>query len=170
MREPKGEKTRGGRMSELERRSQLERIMYALFVSAKVQKDFTAKLIAAEAGVSEVYVYNIIGEEFKQLRAKLPGPRRSPDTVLAELRQKLTDWERQFRELKDKYEEAIKMDIGEMIITLERYDAGERRLMSIIEMLIDRLRRCGQKVELSDILGEKKALFEPDAKGKKRAA
>ena len=40
------------------------------------QREFTAERIAAEAGISKVWLYQIAGEEFSSLRAQLPGSRK----------------------------------------------------------------------------------------------
>jgi hypothetical protein len=157
------------RMSKEERRSQLTGIMYPLFERAEKQADFTVGTIAAEAGVSEVHVYNLIGEAFMRLRAKLPGPRRSPDTEKHAIRRELAEAKGQLKKLKARYEAEIEVDIGEAIRTIERLEARERQLLNVIEMLVYRLRRCGQTVELSDILKDKQASPQTDAR-KERAA
>lgn len=154
MSEPTGEKT-GERMSKENRRIQLTTIMYSLFESAEKQADFTVEMIAAEARVSEVHVYNLIGEAFKRLRAKLPGRRRSPDTEKHTLRREIAETKEQLKELKTKYETAIKMDFGEAIRTIEQLEARERQLLNVIKMLVSRLQRSGQPIELSDILRDK---------------
>jgi hypothetical protein len=143
------------RMSKENRRTQLTTIMYSLFEPAEKQADFTVEMIAAEAGVSDVHVYNLIGDAFKLLRAKLPGPRRSPNTEKHTLRLELAETKEQLKELKAKYENAIKIDFGEAIRTIEQLEARERQLLNIIKMLDSRLRRCGQSIELSDITRDK---------------
>jgi hypothetical protein len=99
MSEPTAEKA-GKQMSKENRRIQLTTIMYSLFEPAEKQADFTVEMIATEAGISEVHVYNLIGEAFKRLRAKLPGPRRSPDTEKHALRRELTETKEQLKDLK----------------------------------------------------------------------
>jgi hypothetical protein len=47
------------------------------------------------------------------------------------------------------------MDFGEAIRTIEQLEARERQLLNVIKMLVSRLQRCGQPIELSDILRDK---------------
>lgn len=157
------------RMSKEKRRAQLTNIMLSLFERVEKQADFTIEKIADQAKVTEVHVYNHIGKSFSRLRAKLPGPRRSPDTEKHALRRELAETKAELKKLKAKYESEVEIDISVAIRTIEQLEARERQLLNSVEMLVYRLRRCGQKIELSDILKDNQISNLKEA-GKERAA
>src|SRR2546421_7313557 len=51
------------------------------------QSEFTAQRVADAAGISTVWLYKTAGEEFRTLRAQLPGSRKTRDEEVAALRQ-----------------------------------------------------------------------------------
>jgi hypothetical protein len=122
-------------MKTVERTSQLSNIMHEIYAQAKVQADFTAEMIAERGQVSTVWVYELVGSEFKELRGKLPGPRRSPSTVEAELRGKIVKLEEQIKSLKAEREKDIQDAITGMAEILESMDAENRALRVENELL-----------------------------------
>jgi AraC-like DNA-binding protein len=99
------------RMSKAERLEQLQSIMYEHHEKALSQADLCAELIATEAGVSPVYFYRLVGEEYKKLRYELPGPRYSSKSINRMSRQNKKLQER-LKELKAKYEKNIQESIA----------------------------------------------------------
>ena len=123
------------RMRKSARRKQLLGIMRRLYASATTQADFTVPLIAARAKVSCVWVYRMIGTEFKELRGKLLGPRRSPSSVEQRLRAEnrtLRIENRSFRAQR-RAEEAVEMK--EAILLSEEMESQIIRLQSRVKRL-----------------------------------
>lgn len=125
-------------MKTVERTRQLSNIMHEIYAQAKVQADFTAEMIAERGQVSAVRVYRLIGSEFKELRGKLPGPRRSPSTVEAELRAEIVKLKEQIKSLKAERERDIQDAIAGLVEILESMDAENRALRAENELLKSR--------------------------------
>lgn len=62
-------------------------VMREIHAQVTSQSEFTAQQIADAAGISKVWLYHIAGEEFRALRAGLPGSRKTRDEEVAALRQ-----------------------------------------------------------------------------------
>src|SRR5260370_9235755 len=62
-------------------------VMREVHAQVTSQSEFTAQRIADAAGISKVWLYHIAGEEFRALRAELPGSRKTRDEEVAALRQ-----------------------------------------------------------------------------------
>jgi hypothetical protein len=125
-------------MKTADRIKQLTIIMRELHAQAKVQADFTAEMIAKRGKVSVVRFYRLIGSEFKELRGQLPGPRRSPSTVEAELRDEIVKLQKQIRSLKAEREKDIQDAITGLVEILESMDAENRDLRAENELLKSR--------------------------------
>jgi hypothetical protein len=126
-------------MKSAERREQLLRIMNELFLTARVQADFTASVIAEKANVSMVLVYRLIGTEFKELRGRLAGPRRSPSTLDAALRREIAGLRKQLGILKAQHETDIREAVAGAIRVIEEVEEENRRLQNRCEQLERRL-------------------------------
>jgi hypothetical protein len=57
--------------------------MREIHVQVTSQSEFTAQRVADAAGISKVWLYHIAGEEFRALRAELPGSRKTRDEEVA---------------------------------------------------------------------------------------
>jgi len=134
------------RMSRAKRREQLLGIMRTRYAGAISQAEFTAELIAADAGVSSVWVYELIGDEFMELRGTLEGGRRAPSTVTAELRAENKMLLRENRELKAQRKTDTERELAEAYQIIEEQDDLIRRLKSRNELLEERLKGQGTVV------------------------
>jgi hypothetical protein len=128
-----------GRMSKEERREQLSQIMLTRYAEARSQGDFKAVSLASEAGVSPVRFYNLVGEQFRKLRAQLPGPILPVDSLINKLRQEVAELHAQVRELKRKYEASLREKFAEAIRHIELLDRENRMLRETVTALEKRL-------------------------------
>lgn len=139
------------RMKSGERRERLLKIMEGLHSRARTQADFTAQMVAEVEGVSATLVYRLVGEEFKELRGRLPGRRRSPSSVNAELRLENERLRERIRQLEAERESEIRSAIAGANEIFERLDEDNRRWRGRCEMLEKRLKEKGfVVVELPD--------------------
>jgi hypothetical protein len=137
------------RMNKEVRRERLLVIMRAHYAQAETISDFSVKNIATEEGVSEVWMYQLIGEEFEALRRKLLSkpPAETPEDKLrrenAQLRCRVSDLEEMFQiEITGDYAEAIKI--------IEAQDEEIRALNGLLRLYKKRLAEHGLLVELGD--------------------
>src|SRR2546430_15579994 len=70
-----------------EGKEHLLEVMREIHAQVASQSEFTAQRVADAAGISTVWLYKIVGEEFRALRAQLPGSRKTRDEEVAALRQ-----------------------------------------------------------------------------------
>jgi hypothetical protein len=131
------------RKKKAERRKQLLEIMRDLYSPSLTQADFTVDKIAEEAKVSSVIVYRLIGPEFKELRGQLPGPRRAPSSVNAELRRDLEGLREEIRKIKVERKSDIEDAIAGINEIVEELDEENRRLRSRCDLLEQRLQEKG---------------------------
>lgn len=117
----------------------LSSILQRRFAHAQHQKDFTAASLATEGGVSVVWFYELVGDEFIKLRARLPGPIVSRNTLVTKLRKRVAGLRTQLRELKAKYEASIKEKLAAAIRHIESLDAENRMLRERVAYLEKRL-------------------------------
>jgi hypothetical protein len=61
-------------------------VMREIHAQVTSQSEFTARRVAEAAGISKEWLYHIAGEEFRALRAGLPGSRKTRDEEVAALR------------------------------------------------------------------------------------
>lgn len=128
-----------GRMDKEDRRDQLSHIMLARYAEARSQADFTAASLACEAGISAVWFYILVGKQFTKLRAQLPGPISSDETLIAKLRKEIAELHAQLKKLKYKYEASIKEKLAEAIRHIELLDKENRMLRETVTALEKRL-------------------------------
>jgi hypothetical protein len=126
-------------MTSEERREQLLKVMREMFKRASSQSDFTAVKIAGAAGVSVVLFYRLVGDEFKELRSQLEGPRRPVQTVISKLKGRVRELRREVRELKARLKAAALGEVAEAIKFIERLDEENRMLRSEVKMLRRRM-------------------------------
>ena len=123
------------RMSKEDRKDQLSHIMLSRHAKAQSQADFTAASLAAESGISTVWFYALGGKQFRRLRAKLPGPIPTDETLIAKLRKEVAQLHAQFKELKEKYEISIKEKLAQAIRHIEQLDKENRMLRETVTAL-----------------------------------
>lgn len=128
------------RMGKEDRRDQLTHIMLTRHAEARSQADFTAETLACEGGVSAVWFYSLVGKQFRKLRAQLPGPIPSDETLITKLRKEIVELRTQFRKLKDKYEVSLKEKLAKAIRHIELLDKENRMLREKVTVLEKRLR------------------------------
>lgn len=131
------------RKKKAERRAQLLKIMKDLYSPSLTQADFTVDKIAEKAEISSVIVYRLIGPEFKEMRGQLPGPRRSPSSVNAELRRELESARKEIRKIKAERKSDIEDAIAGINEVVEELDEENRRLRSRCDLLEQRLQEKG---------------------------
>lgn len=132
-----------------DRREQLLEVMRALYKRAKSQADFTAQLIADEAMVSVVWVYKLIGAEFKELRRSLKKtPPRSKSNE-SRLREENRDLRRRIREMENRYKVEVRNDYSGAIRHIEAQDEEIRVLRGRVKLLEWQLREAQVLVDVS---------------------
>lgn len=117
----------------------LSSILQRRFAQAQSQKDYTAASLASEGGVSAVWFYHLVGDQFIKLRARLPGPITSSDTLVTKLRKEVARLRAQLRDLKARYESSIKEKLAAAIRHIELLDEENRMLREEVAHLRKRL-------------------------------
>jgi 3-methyladenine DNA glycosylase AlkC len=128
-----------GRMGREERRDQLLRILTMRYAEARSHAEFTASSLAHEAGVSAVWFYALVGEQFRRLRSKLPCPAPPAETLLTKLNKEVMELRDLLKELKAKYEMIIKEKLAEAIRHIELLDNENRMLREKLAVFEKRL-------------------------------
>lgn len=126
-------------MSKAERREQLLDVLYAAHEGCTSQAEFSADTLAARAGVSKIHFYNLVGKEFSELRAILPGSRRPSRNVISHLYRVIKELRNELQALRARYETAIKEKIAEAIKHIELLDQENRMLREKVIILERRL-------------------------------
>lgn len=129
-----------------ERREHLLSVMQEVYQQTKQQSEFTAAKVAEQAGVSSVFLYRLVGTEFKALRSQLPGPRHPRDEEIKGLRQKIAELEKQLREAQDRLRTTAISELGESIFQLEQYEQENLQLREEISLLRERIEQGGQVI------------------------
>jgi hypothetical protein len=128
------------RMKSRDRRQQLITIMNEKYRPDLTQSEFTSEMIAKEANVSATMLYRLIGEEFKELRATLPGPRRSPRTVENDLRRIIKELMERVRQLEEELKASRNGKAIEETEMYEGMEAENRMLRGRVKILERRLK------------------------------
>ena len=126
-------------MDREERRDQLFRLLRRRYAEARSQGDFTAASLAREAGVSAVWFYALVGDQFRRLRVQLPGSITSAESLVARLRRKIAELQGKVKELNAKYELRIQENIAGAIRHIELLDDEIRVLRERVAALEKRL-------------------------------
>lgn len=127
------------RSGKTDTKGHLSIILRRRFARARSQKDFTAGSLASEGGVSAVWFYKLVGDQFLKLRARLPGPITSSDALVVKLRKEVARLRAQLRDLKAKYESSIKEKLAAAIRHIESLDEENRMLREEVAYLQKRL-------------------------------
>jgi regulator of replication initiation timing len=131
------------RMKRKDRRAQLLKLMRAKRKGASNQAEFRAEEIAKQAGITTVLFYRLVGVEFKKMRAKLPGPRRSYDSLVTELRSTIKSLLKENKELKVKQKRHAIEDLTGAIHLIEELERENLSLSGENEVLRERLEKGG---------------------------
>lgn len=122
------------------------REVYALATS---QSEFTAERVADAAGISKVWLYHIAGEEFRSLRAELPGSRKTRDEEVAALRQENTQLRVQLKEAQEQARLASSTTLKKAIAMLEQWEQENLELRGHIRVLTRRLEQAGGYADIT---------------------
>lgn len=134
------------RMTKAARRAQLLHVMSSLYEQAKCRGDFTAERIAEAAGrISAVWVYRLVGAEYKELRSRLEGSHPSPGGNERKLRGEVVELRRRLRELEAKFKAEVTGDLSAAIRHIEAQDEQIRSLEGLVKALKSRLRAAGHE-------------------------
>jgi len=74
-------------------RRRLVAVMDRMVARSAFPRDFTAKSVAAAAGVSRQTLYEVAGTDFKERRSRLLGGAGSPAQIILTMRRRITDLE-----------------------------------------------------------------------------
>ena len=112
------------------------------------QREFTAERIAAEAGISKVWLYHLAGEEFSSLRAQLPGSRKTRDEEMRVLRQENAQLRAQFEKAQEEARLAVSTALKRAFTMLEQWEQENLELRGHIRLLTRRLEQAGGYVDI----------------------
>jgi len=138
-------------MGRTERREQLLTIAHELFNKAESQSDLTVSMIAAKGEVSKVWVTELIGPEYKELKAKLkaaPGPAK---TVEGKLRQQIKAQKERIKQLEAIIEANAHGDFAETVRHLELVDAECRKWRGLAEFYEKRLKEAEVIIDATEL-------------------
>lgn len=122
-----------------ERREAALKIMREFHAGVARQEDFTARIVAQKAGISVVWLYRLVGQEFCELRSQLEGPRHPKETVINRLKKQISALRKEVLQLKAKLKHAAADQISQAIRLIELLDSENRMLRSEVKMLRERL-------------------------------
>lgn len=128
------------RMSKDDRRDQLSHILQSRYAEALTKADFTAESVSREAGVSVVWMYRLVGNQFKRLRSTLPGDTSGDETPIEKLKHEVERLRGELREAKVKYKASLNGKVAEAIRHIELLDAENRMLREAIATMQERLK------------------------------
>lgn len=135
-------------MARPEREASIAAALDRLFAEAKTQGDFTAARAAAGAGVSRQLLYRVAGDQYRAMKARLPGGRAGDDLAGA-LRRENKRLERQLRDAQHAHSDCPKLeDIMALVELNERLDEENRALRDRLSYLLDRLDREGARMSI----------------------
>jgi hypothetical protein len=122
-----------------DRHAHLLSVMREMRAGARRQTEFTARAVAEKASVSPATLYDVAGEEFKEMRSKLEGGCHPPDGELAALRRENEELRRENRELKEDRRVTNLEELAGAIEMIEMLDEDNRILRDRVELLERRL-------------------------------
>jgi hypothetical protein len=122
-----------------ERRDQLLRMLNLRWERADCAAEFRAQPLARESGISVVWFNELVGEEYKRMRASLPGAPTVNDDSVISLRREVGRLRDELRGLKAKYEEKLRAKLAKAIRHIELLDSENRMLREKVALLESRL-------------------------------
>lgn len=126
-------------MRRSERRDQMLRHLNLRWERAGSAAEFRAQLLAHELGISVVWFYALVGEEYRRLRESLPGAPAVHDDSVTSLRREVERLRVEQRKLKVKYEEKLRAKLAKAIRHIELLDSENRMLREKVALLEGRL-------------------------------
>lgn len=124
-------------------------VMREVHAQVTSQSEFTAQRIAEAAGISKVWLYHIAGEEFRALRAELPGSRKTRDEEVATLRQENAQLRAQLKAAQEQARLASSTALKKAMVMLEQWEQENLELRGHIRVLTRRLEQAGGYVDIS---------------------
>lgn len=131
-----------------ERKEHVLAMMQEVRAQVTSQREFTAERVAAAAGISKVWLYQIAGEEFSALRAQLPGSRKTRDEELAALRRENTQLREQLEKAQEQARLAVSTALQKAYAMLELWEQENLELRGHIRLLTRRLEQAGGYVDI----------------------
>src|SRR5690349_15262028 len=124
-------------------------VMREIHTQVTSQSEFTAQRIADAAGISKVWLYHIAGEEFRALRAQLPGSRKTRDEEVAALRQENAQLRSQLKAAQEQARLASSTALKKAMVMLEQWEQENLELRGHIRVLTRRLEQAGGYVDIA---------------------
>jgi|SRR5712692_6387595 hypothetical protein len=124
-------------------------VMQEVRAQVSSQSEFTAQRIAEAAGISKVWLYHIAGEEFRALRAELPGSRKTRDEELATLRRENAELRAQLKAAQEQARLASSAALKKAMVMLEQWEQENLELRGHIRVLTRRLEQTGGYVDIT---------------------
>ena len=112
------------------------------------QSEFTAQRVADAAGISTVWLYKTAGEEFRALRAQLPGSRKTRDEEVAALRRENAQLRTQLGEAQEQARLASSTALKKAFAMLEQWEQESLELRGHIRVLTRRLEQTGGYIDV----------------------
>lgn len=123
-------------------------VMREVHAQVTSQSEFTAQCVADAAGISKVWLYHIAGEEFRALRADLPGSRKTHDEEVAALRQENAALRKQLKAAQEQARLASSAALKKAVVMLEQWEQENLELRGHIRVLTRRLEQAGGYVDV----------------------
>jgi hypothetical protein len=124
-------------------------VMREIHAQVTSQSEFTAQRVADAAGISKVWLYHIAGEEFRALRAMLPGSRKTRDEEVAALRQENAQLREQLKAAQEQARLASSTALKKAVVMLEQWEQENLELRGHIRVLTRRLEQAGGYVDVT---------------------
>jgi len=123
-------------------------VMREIYAQVSSQSEFTAQRVADAAGISKVWLYHIAGDEFRALRAELPGSRKTRDEEVATLRQENAQLRTQLKAAQEQARLASSTALKKAMVMLEQWEQENLELCGHIRVLTRRLEQAGGYVDI----------------------
>jgi hypothetical protein len=123
-------------------------VMREVHAQVTSQSEFTAQRVADAAGISKVWLYHLAGEEFRALRAELPGSRKTRDEEVAALRQENAQLRTQLEAAQKQARLASSTALKKAMAMLEQWEQENLELRGHIRVLTRRLEQAGGYVDI----------------------
>jgi hypothetical protein len=124
-------------------------VMQEVHAQVSSQSEFTAQRVADAAGISKVWLYHIAGDEFRALRAELPGSRKTRDEEVAALRQENAQLRTQLKAAQEQARLASSAALKKAMVMLEQWEQENLELRGHIRVLTRRLEQTGGYVDIT---------------------
>lgn len=124
-------------------------VMREIRAQVSSQSEFTAQRVADAAGISKVWLYHIAGDEFRVLRAQLPGSRKTRDEEVAVLRQENAQLRSQLKAAQEQARLASSTALKKAMVMLEQWEQENLELRGHIRVLTRRLEQSGGYIDIT---------------------